>query len=187
MCMIKRAEKNGTEKMSDTHFRMMIVLFKIIDFIYPYIKRRVRRFGIEEGMTVVDYGCGPGRYAVEFARIVGDEGKVYAVDIHDMAVEGVRKRIQKRSLKNVEPVLVRGYESSLPDGVADVVCAIDMFFIIQNPTAFLGELKRITKRDGTLVIDDGHQPREKTKRKLHDSGHWEIVEETRDHLKCRPK
>ena len=56
----------------------------------------------------------------------------------------------------------------------------------EGEPAFLGELKRIAKRDGVLIIDDGHQPREETKRKILESGHWAIWEETRDHLKCRP-
>ena len=61
-----------------------------------------------------------------------------------------------------------------------MVCAIDMFFIIKNPTEFLTELKRIIKRNGILVIDDGHQPRSLTKQKILDSGQWDIFEETPD-------
>ena len=73
----------------------------------------------------------------------------------------------------------------LPDDIADVVCAIDMVWIIKKPTEFLAELKRITKRNGTLIIDDGHQPRSVTRQKILDSGLWSIVEETPDHLKCK--
>jgi ubiquinone/menaquinone biosynthesis C-methylase UbiE len=83
--------------------------------------------------------------------------------------------------------LINGYDSTLPDDIADVVCAIDMFFIIKEPAAFLGELRRIVKKDGRLVVDDGHQPRSETKNKILDSGFWDIVEETKDHLKCKPK
>jgi len=71
------------------------------------------------------------------------------------------------------------------DNVADVVCAIDMFFTIKKPSEFLAELKRIIKKDGILIIDDGHQPRSVTKNKIADSGLWEILEETKDHLKCK--
>ena len=60
-----------------------------------------------------------------------------------------------------------------------------MFFVIKNPTAFLRELKRIAKPDGVLVIDDGHQSREETLRKIEASGHWVVFEESKDHLKCR--
>ena len=182
----RRVEKRKTEKMSDSAFRMMTLIFKVVDLIFPYIKKRVKKFGIEEDMTVVDYGCGPGRYATRFAELVGEKGKVYALDIHELAIEAVRKKIEKDNLSNIKPILIEGYDSTLPDNVADVVCAIDMFWIIKNPTKFLTELKRIIKRDGTLIIDDGQAPREETKKKILDSGIWNIVEETKDHLKCKP-
>jgi len=171
--------------MSNASFRMMLLLFDIIDFFYPHVARRAKRFGITEGMTVVDYGCGPGRYTVNFAALAGERGKVYALDIHDLAIDTVRKRIARRKLRNVHPILIEGYNSTLPDETADVVCAIDMFFIIKNSAAFLAEIKRIVKRNGILVIDDGHQPRSVTKQKIFDSGLWDIFEETPDHLKCR--
>jgi ubiquinone/menaquinone biosynthesis C-methylase UbiE len=173
--------------MSNASFRMMLLLFDIIDFFYPHVARRAKRFGIAEGMTVVDYGCGPGRYTVNFAALVGERGQVYALDIHDLAIETVRKRTARRHLRNVQPILIEGYNSTLPDETADVVCAIDMFFIIKSPSEFLAEIKRIVKRNGILVIDDGHQPRSVTRQKILDSGLWDIFKETPDHLKCRPR
>ncbi|MBW2060321.1 MAG: class I SAM-dependent methyltransferase [Deltaproteobacteria bacterium] len=187
MSLGKRVEKRRMEKMSNTAFKGMSLIFKIVDFFYPYIKKRIKKFGVREGMTVVDYGCGPGRYAARLAELVGEKGKVYAIDIHELAIEAVKKKIDKYGLTNIEPVLINGYKSTLPDNTADVVCAIDMFFIIKNPSEFLGEVKRITKNDGVLVIDDGHQPRTVTKDKIQESGHWDIFEESSDHLKCRPR
>jgi len=185
MSVRNKVEKRKTEKMSDWSFRMMVLLFNIIDFIYPYIGKRVKKFGIEEGMTVVDYGCGPGRYTTKFAELVGERGEVYALDIHELAIEAVNEKKERYSLTNIRPILIEGYNSTLPDNIADVVCAIDMFFIINEPTEFLKEIERIVKREGTLVIDDGHQPRSVTKRKILDSGLWDIIEETRHHLKCK--
>ena len=191
----KQVEKRTTEMMSDDVFRRMAFEMKVGDFILPFrISKFVKKFGIEAGMTVVDYGCGPCRYAVKFAELVGKDGKVYAVDIHELAIEAVRKKIAKHNIDNIEPVLIEGYNSALPDNVADVVCALDMFCMIMEPTEFLAELKRITKNDGTLIIDDGmcryENPkgqRQKTKDKINASGFWSIVEETKDHLKCKPK
>ena len=180
-------KRRRTEMMSDWSFRVMTLFFRVIDFIHPYIDRRVRQFDIKEGMTVVDYGCGPGRYTVRFAGIVGDRGRVYAVDIHKLAIDAVTKKKQSQRLENVAPILADGYDSMLSDNIADVVCAIDMFFAIENPTKFLKELRRIAKPDGTLVVDDGHQPRKETKKKILSSACWDIVEETSDHLKCKPR
>jgi len=179
------SHKQG-DRMSDLDFKLMAALFAILDFFYPYVAKRACTFGITEGMTVVDYGCGPGRYTLQFVALVGQSGKVYAVDVQPLAVEAVRRKAAKQGLSNVEAVTAQGYDSGLPDKVADIVCAIDMFFSVKEPTRFLAELRRIIKDDGTLVIDDGHQRRSVTKQKIVASGCWVIREETRDHLKCKP-
>jgi len=185
MSLKKKIKKRKTEKMSDISFKMMTLIFRLVDLIFPYINRRLKKFGVKEGMTVVDYGCGPGRYSTKLARLVGPRGKVYAVDIHELAIEAVKRRIERQGFNNIEPVLAKSYDSALPDNVADVVCAIDMFFVIKKPAEFLAELKRILKKEGILVIDDGHQSRSQTKAKILSSGLWSIYEETRDHLKCK--
>ena len=179
-----KTTRHALDRMSDLSFKLMNIAFVIVDFIYPTVDRRIPNFGIQQGMTVVDYGCGPGRYTLRFARVVGEAGKVFAVDVHELAIQSVKQKIAKHHLSNVEPVLAEGYHSGLPAGIADVVCAIDMFFSVHDPNAFLKELSRITKTTGFLVIDDGHQSRRTTKEKLSASGYWRIQQETSDHLKC---
>jgi ubiquinone/menaquinone biosynthesis C-methylase UbiE len=178
--------KRQTDRMSDLSFRMMTLVFNLIDLVSPRVDRRVGKFGIQPGVTLVDYGCGPGRYTVRFARLVGPEGKVYAVDVQELAIQAVTHKMQQEGLTNIVPVLAHGYNSGLPEHVADVACALDMFFGVKEPTTLLGELKRITRPDGMLIIDDGHQPRQATRDKILASGYWRIEEETDDHLKCRP-
>ena len=174
------------DRMPDVVFRLMNLIMGIIDFRSKRIDERVKAFGIKEGSTVVDYGCGPGRYTMRFSKMVGDRGKVYAIDIHELAIAAIRRKIDKFDLENVEPILAREYSTTLPDHTADIVCVLDTFFMIKEPSEFLREIKRITAKGGVLVIDDGHQPRALTKRKLLASGMWRIEEETRDHLKCKP-
>jgi ubiquinone/menaquinone biosynthesis C-methylase UbiE len=175
----------GSDRMSDLAFRIMAVAFRLQDALLPYIDRRVRGFGLAPGMTVVDYGCGPGRYSLRFSRLVGEAGRVYAVDIHELAIEAVRRATARQGLANVEAVLARGYDTSIPAATADRVCAIDMFFGVRDPGAFLTEVDRLLKPGGLLILDDGHQSRAATHAKLAASGRFEVVEETRDHLTCR--
>jgi len=88
-----------TDRMSDRSYKFMVWLFKRIDFLMPgFIDKRVSKFGIREGMTLVDYGCGPGRYTMRFAKLVGEKGKVYAIDIHEIALEIVREKMVKLGL-----------------------------------------------------------------------------------------
>lgn len=173
------------ESLSDQSFKLMHLIMKILDWVHPYVEKRVKTFGIREGMTVIDYGCGPGRYTIPIAQIVGEQGKVIAVDLVKIAEEEIQKKTQKYDLRNIQFKLAQGYDSKVESGAADMVIALDMFFMVENPTEFLRELSRISKKDGILVIDDGHQSRIKTKKKIAESGLWEIVEERKDHLKCK--
>lgn len=181
----ERLRRGRGERMSNLSFRLMTASFALLDRFHPYIDRRVAGFGLPMGATVVDYGCGPGRYTVRFARIVGPKGTVYAVDIQELAVAMVARKAVHAGLDNVVPILARGYGSGLPDHVADVVCALDMFFGIREPTEFLSELHRITKPSGTLILDDGHQTREATKAKVEASRLWLLSLEAPDHLVYR--
>ncbi|MDN7012107.1 class I SAM-dependent methyltransferase [Methanoculleus sp. FWC-SCC3] len=173
------------DRMPDLHFRLMSLAFRVRDRIRPP-GRLLVEIRIREGMTVVDYGCGPGSYVKEASGLVGAAGTVYAVDVHELAVEAVSRRARKEGLANVVPVRAKGYDSGLPDAVADLAYALDMFHMVENQKAFLAELHRITKPDGILILDDGHQPREKTRRALLDSGLWTIEAETGEYLRCRP-
>jgi ubiquinone/menaquinone biosynthesis C-methylase UbiE len=174
--------------MSNFAFRLMTGVMKIMDFVAPSrLDRRVQTFGITEGMTVIDYGCGPARYTLRYAKLVGNKGKVYAVDIQELAIEAVKKKIKKYHLSNVEAKLANGYNSGLPSHIADRITVLDMFFMVPDSTAFLKEVHRITNKEGLLIIDEGHQPREVAREKIQALGVWEIVTETKDHLTCRPR
>ena len=176
---------NEMERMPDMAFRAMSGAYKVMDLFYPF-KRYITRFGIREGFSVVDYGCGPGRYTQRMSRLVGKRGKVYAVDIHQLAIESVKREIRKYNLRNVEPILVDGYSCDIDDHTADAIYALDMFHMIKHPAPFLKELRRIVKESGFLIIGDGHQPRADTRTKILSSNCWNIVEETKHHLKCTP-
>ena len=128
--------------------------------------------------------------AIKFEKLVGSKGKVYAVDIHELPIEKVYEKISQYNFTNIEPVLSQGYDDGnydcgLPDKIADIVCALDMFFSIKNPNEFLREIKRILKDNGIFILDDGHQSRKQTKEKLDDSGLFKIIEESKDHLKLK--
>jgi ubiquinone/menaquinone biosynthesis C-methylase UbiE len=175
----------GREDMPDIAFSFMAFGFKLRDMFFP-VDQFVTTLGIQQGFTLIDYGCGPGSYINKTSELVGTEGTVYAVDIHELAIQAVRKRIGKCQLSNVEPLLATGYSCPLNEQVADVILALDMFHMIEEPMAFLKELHRLLKRDGFLIIDDGHQSRDEAKAKIKKTNIWNIESENKKYLKCRP-
>jgi ubiquinone/menaquinone biosynthesis C-methylase UbiE len=171
----------------DLAYRVMVLLYRIYDLAFPGGRGMPRGFGIRKGQTVVDYGCGPGRYLREASGLVGPRGKVYAADVNDTGLRIARKEIEKRGLANVECVKIIEGRSSIPAHSADLVYALDMFHAVRDPKAFLTEIRRIVKKNGRLILEDGHQPRAATKWKLAESGLWRIDSETRRHVLCVPK
>lgn len=179
----KKHNKN-TDRIPNMAFRIMRFTFKLIDtFRNP--SRYLDQFGIEPGMTVVDYGCGPGRYIPKASALVGPKGKVIAADVHELALKYVDKEVKKWQLNNVEKVLVTDGRVSLHDQTADLIYALDMFHMVGNPGLFFNELQRIIKPSGLLILEDGHQSRAKSKQKVNKSGLWKIIDENERYMKCK--
>ena len=175
-----------TENIPNTSFRVMSFFLSMRDVFAP-VSRRVDGFGIENGSVVVDFGCGPGSYIERASRAVGDGGKVYAVDVHPLAIKSIKERAGRKNLENVVPVLSTGYPVDIDSHSADVVYALDMFHHVTDAGAFLKELHRLLKPSGTLFIESGHQPLNDAKQKIVKSNCWAIIKEESNLFECRPK
>ena len=169
-------------KLNNTEFRLMQVFMKLADHVHPHVRTRIESFGIIPGQTVVDYGCGPGRYTIEMAQLVGAAGKVIAVDLVELALEETQRKLEAGGFHNYELELAHGCDSSVVDDVADIVIAIDMFHHISDTNAFLKEICRITKPDGLLILSGGHLTRKTVKAKIAMSDIWDIAEERKDFI-----
>jgi ubiquinone/menaquinone biosynthesis C-methylase UbiE len=177
---------NGADRMPDNRFRRMAFFFKIRDIFAPH-DYKLESFGIKNGDTVVDCGCGTGSCLLKASNLVGYKGTVYAVDIHEMAIQAAHRTAEKFKCINIKPVLSSVSSIPLPDECADCIYALDMFHMVSDSATFLKELHRITKKSGRLILEDGHQPRLQSKQKILASGVWNISEENKKWLVCIPK
>lgn len=174
----------GREKIPNLAFRGMTFIMKLMDLFTNYSSRNIRMINIKSGQTVIDYGCGPAIYIKDASRMVGTSGKVIAIDIHPLAIKNVNDKIKKYKLSNVNATLATGYKTDIESEIADVVYALDMFHMIEQPKSLLTELGRLVKMDGRVIIEDGHQPRSETKMKIEDSKILKIVRETKSFVEC---
>jgi ubiquinone/menaquinone biosynthesis C-methylase UbiE len=140
--------------MSDFGFKTMTFTFKVRDFFRPRTDI-VKEVGIKRGFRVLDYGCGSGSYITAVAELVGKSGKVYALDIHPLAIEMVKKIVAKKQLTNVETILSER-KTGLPDDSMDRVLLYDVFHDLTDPDGALEELHRVLKSDGILSFSDHH-------------------------------
>jgi ubiquinone/menaquinone biosynthesis C-methylase UbiE len=153
------SQQDKATTMTDFTFRMMVWFMRLED-LFKNPAELLKKIPLHPGMTVVDYACGPGRYTIPVAELVGPSGKVYAVDVHHLAVEITQREAQRRSLTNVETVLVNSFDTGMPDSVADVVLLIDALALIDNYDALFKEIFRLMKPGGLLFIDPTHMSAE---------------------------
>ncbi|NSW91714.1 MAG: methyltransferase domain-containing protein [Firmicutes bacterium] len=170
---------------SNFAYNLMVLTYKIQDLLFKP-DNILDEFGIEKGFTVVDFGCGPGRYIKQASMLVGETGKVFAIDINEIAIKHVEKCIAKFNLHNVIPVLYKDNCSEIASESVDVVYALDMFHQVDNPKEFLGQLYGIIKNNGWFILEDGHQSREVTRSKVRQSDLWIIDTENERYLKLLP-
>lgn len=139
---------------SNLGFRLMSLEFKIRNFFSPRINV-LREAAIKTGFTVLDYGCGPGSYLVPIEQLIGQSGKVYALDIHPLAIKSVKAIASKRRFTNVETIL-SDCNTGLPDNSVDVILLYDIFHDLGEPNKVLAELYRVLKPTGFLSVSDHH-------------------------------
>ena len=66
----------------------------------------LRRVGVREGQTVMDFGCGNGDYSLILARVVGPQGRVYAVDKDKGVLYELMGRARGNTADNIEATFV---------------------------------------------------------------------------------
>ncbi len=159
----------------DVFYRLNIWSYKFIDLLWNP-QRRLKDIPLKEGMAVVDYGCGPGRYTLPIARVVGPKGKVFAVDIQPLAISTVKEKASRESLTNIEPILVDSYNTGIQGSSIDLVLLVDTFHQIKDYDALFREIHRILRGDGILFIDPGHMKITKAKEIVKSAGLFTIVE-----------
>ena len=154
--------RSGLEDISEV-FRTVAMEKKELE---PYAFEVLEKAGIERGQIVLDFGCGSGTYTIPAARIVGSEGKVYALDKDKKALDELMQRAESVSLGNIERMnTCGGPEIELTDQSIDVVLLFDVFHSYYFPRAnerrkLLGEVYRILRPDGFLLVYPKHMESE---------------------------
>lgn len=122
-------------------------------FVDPEIV--VSQSQVMPGATVVDFGCGSGYFSLAFARAVGKDGKVYAMDILPSALEAVASRAKLLGLTNIvtkRANLEREHGTGLPDASADWIIMKDVLFQNEHKDVMLREASRILRTGGRVFI-----------------------------------
>lgn len=114
--------------------------------------QKILRPYIEEGMTVLDIGCGPGLFSIDMAQMVGKSGRVIASDLQEGMLQKVRDKIKGTELEK-RITLHKCEENKI--GVSEHVDFVLLFYIVHeipNKEGFFNEIGTILKPNGQVLI-----------------------------------
>ena len=122
--------------------------------IFVHRHRIVSHLGIEPGMVVADIGSGTGLFLELFAKKIGRDGKIYAVDIAPKLVTFLEKRSREKGLHQVEVVLCKRDSVELPAASIDLAFVCDTYHHFEYPRSTLATIHHALRPGGRMVVVD---------------------------------
>lgn len=118
-------------------------------------ERVVDKFGISEGMKIADFGCGAGYFTILMAQKTGPNGRVYALDIQETALDSVRTKAGENNIGNIETIRtnleILG-SSSLESNSQDSVMLHNVLFQSGKKLEIIREANRVLKPGGKIIV-----------------------------------
>jgi len=141
--------------------------------------RKIMEPHIEEGMTVLDIGCGPGFFSIEMAQIVGKTGRIIAADLQEGMLQKLRQKIRGTEL---EGRITLHKAEGTKIGVLEPVDFVLAFYVVHelsNQDDFFSEMISILKPDGHILIVEppfhvSHKAFAATIQKAHNAGFIDV-------------
>lgn len=107
---------------------------------------------VRQGMTALDIGCGFGHFTLGLARLVGDTGRVAAIDVQRRMLDKTMSRARQAGLGDrITPVLCDGVSLGVSLR-ADFVLASNVLHEVPNVPALLSEVFGLLRPGGMLYV-----------------------------------
>ena len=114
----------------------------------------LRALRIEPGQVVADLGSGSGYFTFRLARAVAPGGKVYAVDLDQDMNEYVAAEARKRGLTNVDVIVARPDDPSLPPSGVHLIFSANTYHFLKDRAAYFANARKYLRPGARVVIVD---------------------------------
>ena len=108
--------------------------------------------GVKRGMSICDMGCGNGFYTLQLAKMVGEKGHLYAVDIQPEMLKFLNERADKQGVTNVSPILGTFTNPRLPHGKIDLILCVDVYHEFSHPEQMLAAMRASLSPEGLVAL-----------------------------------
>jgi len=109
---------------------------------------------VQPGMTVLDIGCGMGYFTLGLAELVGDSGKVIAVDLQQQMLDIMLKRAARKGLAHrIKPHRAKPETIGVASPV-DFVLAFWMIHEVPDPEKLFKEIMKILTPSAKILYTE---------------------------------
>jgi 2-polyprenyl-3-methyl-5-hydroxy-6-metoxy-1,4-benzoquinol methylase len=112
----------------------------------------LKALDVKPGQVVCDMGCGNGFYTLQLAKLVGDTGRVLAVDIQPEMLHLLSERAKEAELANIEAIQGTPIDPKLPERGVDLILLVDVYHEFSHPEAMLKAMRRALKPGGRIAL-----------------------------------
>lgn len=109
---------------------------------------------LKPGMAVADIGAGTGLFTRLFARAVGPQGVVRAVDISEEFLAHITNTCDAAGITNVLTTVCAKDDARLPAGCADLAFVCDTYHHFEFPAKTMASIHKALRPAGRLVLID---------------------------------
>lgn len=107
---------------------------------------------IEEGHQVADVGCHEGYLSFHLSKRVGNNGKVFAVDVEEYRLDNLKEYMKEREVSNIEVILGDYDNPKLPVRGLDAVVVMDTYHEMDDYMEILSHIRKALKPNGRILI-----------------------------------
>jgi ubiquinone/menaquinone biosynthesis C-methylase UbiE len=106
---------------------------------------------LHPGESAADIGAGTGYLSWRMAKMTGDKGKVYCVEIQQEMLDMLAKKMAEHQTTNFQSVLGTVTDTRLPANSVDVVLMVDVYHEFDHPYEMMQSILRALKPGGRIV------------------------------------
>lgn len=112
----------------------------------------IQNLNIKPGDVVADIGSGGGFYSFEFAKKVGESGKVLALDTEPELLDYINQEMQKQGITNIQTILTKNDDLGLAENSVDLMFLRNVYHHLPEPIKYFARIKKYLKPHGRVAI-----------------------------------
>ncbi len=118
--------------------------------------RVLNAIGLKKGNIFLDAGSGDGYMSLAASKIVGEEGKVYSIDVWEESINNFKGEIEKQNIENIEAFVADITQKiPLPDDSIDILYmgnVLHGFVENEEVKPVMKEIQRVIKQGGSFAV-----------------------------------